>query len=496
MAAPSALAAPISKSERDSFRPKDLEEALGTVRRYFDAYAPLREKFREKASGYHRLIRRYYRYYVPKSSRVLEVGCGTGDLLSDLRPSEGVGIDLSPEMVKVARVRHPAPHLRFLEGAVERLVLDEKPFDYIVLSDLLPFLFDIQAAFRALKPFCHARTRIIVNVHSRLWQPALDLLERTGLKYRQPVLNWVTTEDVVNLFELAGYQTISTDSRILLPARVPLVGKLLNRVLAPFKPFKWFCLTNWVVARLPQELPKDLGVTVVCPCRNEEGNVRPVVERLPDFGVPSELIFVEGHSKDGTLAACHKIADEYRSKRDISVYQQTGKGKGDAVRLGYAKAKYDILMILDADMTVQPEALPSFVDVIRAGRVEFVNGSRFVYPMEGRAMRFLNMIGNKFFSMAISFLIGQNVKDTLCGTKVLIKRDYEKLVAQREYLGDFDPFGDFDLLFGASRLNLRIADLPIRYRDRTYGTTNISRFRHGLILLRMCGVALRKLKMR
>lgn len=486
-------AAPISREERAQYRPKDLQDCLDTVRRNFDAFAPARDNWRSR--GYHQLIKRYFHFYVPPGSRVLEIGSGTGELLADLAPSHGVGVDLSPEMTRVAAAKFP--HLRFVTQEVEFLDLgeDKKPFDYIILSDVLGFLFDIQAAFRALRPYCDARTRIIINVHSRVWQPALDLAERLGLKYRQPVLNWVTTDDVVNLLELAGFQAVATDARILLPMKIPLVSAFLNRVLAPFVPFRWFCLTNWIVARLPMPLSPELGVSVVCPCRNEAGNIPAIVERLPDLGPKAELIFVEGHSKDETLAACNKVALE-RKDRDISVYQQTGKGKGDAVRLGFEKAKHEILMILDADMTVRPEDLPSFVEAIRSGRVEFVNGSRFVYPMEGRAMRFLNMLGNKFFSMAFSFLIGQTVKDTLCGTKVILKRDYEHLVAQRAYLGDFDPFGDFDLLFGAARLGLRIADLPIRYRDRTYGETNISRFRHGFILLGMCLVALRKLKMR
>ena len=490
--APTTVAAPISREERAQYRPKDLKDCLETVRRHFDAYAPQRDTWRSRT--YRRLLKRYYRFYVPKGARILEIGSGTGDLLADLAPSHGVGVDLSPEMTRVATEKYP--HLKFVTQEVEFLDLkDEKPFDYIILSDVLGFLFDIQAVFRVLRRYCDARTRIIINVHSRLWQPALDVAERLGLKYRQPVLNWVTTDDVVNLLELAGFQTVATDSRIVMPLRIPLVAMLLNRVLAPFAPFRWFCLTNWIVARLPMALPEDYGVSVVCPCRNEAGNIPAIVERLPDMPPKMELIFVEGHSKDETLAACKKIALE-RKDRDISVYQQTGKGKGDAVRLGFEKAKYEILMILDADMTVRPEDLPSFVDAIRSGHVEFVNGSRFVYPMEGRAMRFLNLLGNKFFSGAFSFLIGQTVKDTLCGTKVLLKRDYEHLVAQREYFGDFDPFGDFDLLFGSARLGLRIADLPIRYMDRTYGTTNISRFRHGLILLGMCFVALRKLKMR
>ena len=114
--------------------------------------------------------------------------------------------------------------------------------------------------------------------------------------------------------------------------------------------------------------------------------------------------------------------------------------------------------------------------------------------MEKEAMRFLNLCANKFFSITFSWLLGQSVKDTLCGTKVLWKKDYERIAANRSFFGDFDPFGDFDLLFGAAKANLHIMDIPIRYRDRTYGSTNINRWSHGLLLLRMFIFAARKLK--
>jgi ubiquinone/menaquinone biosynthesis C-methylase UbiE len=472
--------------------PPELPHFQQAMRTFFDDFAAIRERWRPR--GYHSLVDRYYRYYIPRGARVLEIGSGTGDLLAALEPSIGVGVDLSPEMTDHARRKHTGTNLRFVTQTAEELDLDEEPFDYIILSDTLSYLNDILAALRSLRRYCHARTRIVCNFYSRLWEPLLGMLERVGLKYPQPLTNWVSPEDVRNLLQLAGFEVVSHERRILLPARVPLLAPLLNRVVAAIPGFRSLCLTNWMVARLPKALPADLGVSVVCACRNESGNIAEIVRRFPAFQGPAELIFVEGNSTDNTFERCREVAAE-NPQCDISVYRQTGKGKGDAVRMGFAKAKYDIVMILDADMTVAPEDLPGFVDVLLAGKCEFVNGSRLVYPMQNRAMRFLNLVGNRFFAKAFSFLLGQPIKDTLCGTKVLLKSDYDRLVAGRGYFGDFDPFGDFDLIFGAAKLGLRIADYPVRYRARVFGETQISRFRHGLMLLRMCGVALWKLRL-
>jgi glycosyltransferase involved in cell wall biosynthesis len=232
---------------------------------------------------------------------------------------------------------------------------------------------------------------------------------------------------------------------------------------------------------------------VIIPARNEAGNIEDAVRRTPKMGTWTELIFVEGHSKDDTWDEIERVRAAYPERR-ITTLRQTGKGKGNAVREGYAVATGDILMILDADLTMPPEDLPKFYDAISSGKAEFANGSRLVYPMDKKAMQFLNMIANKFFGLSFSWLLGQKVKDTLCGTKVLTRQHYLKIAANRAYFGEFDPFGDFDLLFGADKQNLKIRDIPIRYRERTYGTTNIQRWRHGLLLFRMLGVAARKLK--
>ncbi len=487
---------PITRQERAAYRPLQLDECLTRLQYYFDSFARERERWRKKNLGYHLELERIARYHVAPGSRVIEIGCGAGDLLAALQPSVGVGIDLSPEMVRCARDKYP--HLRFEALAAEKADFKGEQFDYIILSDLLPFTFDILALFERLRPLCHARTRLIINMHSRLWQPILSVAEWLGMKYRQPTLNWVTVEDVSNLLQLAGFEVVQTDSRILLPKRIPLLNRFCNSVLAPFKPFKWFCVSNWIVARLPMcptPMPEKPSVSVIVPCRNEAGNIPQIVERLPKLGGRMELIFVEGNSKDETYEACVKVKEAH-PELDITVLKQPGRGKKDAVWCGFEKAKHDVLMILDADISVAPEDLPKFYNVIAGGGAEFVNGSRLVYPMEDKAMRFLNLLGNKFFSMAFSYLIGQHVKDTLCGTKVLLRSDYERLARGRAYFGDFDPFGDFDLLFGASKLGLKIVDQPVRYRERTYGETQISRFRHGWMLLKMCGRGLLRLKMR
>ncbi len=467
--------------------------ASDELRDFFDAFASVRA--RGKRPEYQRQVQSLYQFYVPAGSRILEIGCGVGDLLAGLQPSYGVGVDFSGEMVRVAKERFPQPHLHFVHQRAETLELDEQPFDYIVISDTLTFLDDILAVLRRIRPLCHSRTRIIYNCFSRLWQPILAILDRVGLRHRQPLRNWVTQGDMANLLRLAGLEIVTTDSRILVPTQIPLFTSFWNRWLGPLPLFRHLALTNWGVARVPHSLPMDTGTSVICPCRNETGNIRPIVERLPEFTGAVELIFVEGHSQDDTLQECYRIRDEY-SHRDISVYQQTGKGKGDAVRLGFQHAKYPILMILDADMTVRPEDLPGFAQVMLDGSAEMVNGTRLVYAMESGAMRFLNLIANKFFAVAFSFLLGQPIKDTLCGTKVLLKSDYERLAAQRAYFGQMDPFGDFDLIFGSAKLALQIRDYPIRYQARTFGTTQIQRFRHGWLLLKMYGVGLLKFKWR
>jgi hypothetical protein len=444
------------------------------------------------AAAYHRRLQRVYQSLVPANQRVLELGSGRGDLLRAVSPAVGVGVDFAPEMVERASKRHPS--LRFVEADAHDLPGLEERFDTIILSDLINDAWDVQALFERLVPLTAARTRIILNLHSHLWGPSLKAAESLGLANPTLTQNWLTTGDVKNLLQLAGLQLVRYWPEVLLPLPVPLAAPLANRFLVRLWPFGHLALSNFFVARrAPAADRPSPRVSVIVPARNEAGNIPAIFDRTPEMGAGTELVFVEGHSKDGTFVAIEREIAA-RPQTPAKLLRQTGDGKGDAVRQGFAASTGDVLMILDADLTVPPEELPRFLAAIHSGKGELINGVRLVYPMEQQAMRFANLVANKLFGLAFTWLLGQPIRDTLCGTKVLRREDYEQIARNREFLGKIDPFGDFDLLFGAARLGLEIVEVPVRYRERTYGSTNIQRWRHGWLLLKMCFVAARRLK--
>jgi len=460
---------------------------------HWNAIADDRKKWQGLGGYYHRRIEQCYRHLVSPGLAVLELGCGRGDLLAALQPEIGVGVDLSESMISQARERHP--RLRFFEADAHDLNLDGK-FDIIILSDLVNELWDVQQVFQAVSKFSKTGTRVIINAFSHLWEQPLNLGRRLGLATPLLAQNWLTISDLGELLELEGFELVKHSQEIMLPLALWPLQSLCNRYLVKLWPFNQLALTNVLIARPAAKSAssvKEPIVSVIVPARNEAGNIAAIFARTPEMGGGTELIFVEGHSQDDTYATIEKEMARHPCRR-CRLFRQDGAGKGDAVRLGFAEASGEVLMILDADMTVPPEDLPRFYQALHSGKGDFINGVRLVYPMEKQAMRFLNMLGNKFFSLAFSWLLGQTIKDTLCGTKVLWKKDYQSITRNRSYFGEFDPFGDFDLLFGAAKLNLKIMQIPIRYRERTYGSTNIQRFRHGLILLRMVGFAARKIK--
>ncbi len=470
--------------KRDSYR--------RSRRDHWDSVARKMESWAGWSRTYHERLMQIYRFWVAPRQRVLEVGCGHGDLLASLRPSCGVGVDFSPEMLKRAGILHP--ELEFIEADGHDLGMLDGPFDVVILSDLIDDLWDVQRVFEQLRRLCHVRTRLIINSYSRLWELPLVTAAKLGAAKPRLTQNWLTVDDVFHLLNLAGFEVIRTWQEILWPLGTPVIADICNKVLVKTWPFKFFAMTNFFLVRPgPEKTPERPTVSVIVAARNEEGNIAQIFSRVPEMGAGTELVFVEGHSRDDTYRVIERemaLRPEIRSR----LLRQTGVGKGDAVRMGIDHAGGEIVMILDADMTVPPEDLQRFYDALLSGRGEFINGVRLVYPMEDEAMRFFNFLGNKFFSQAFSWLLGQPIKDTLCGTKVFWRRDYELIAANRTTFGDFDPFGDYDLIFGAAKLGLKIVDLPIRYRARTYGSTNIRRWRHGWLLLRMVMFAARRIK--
>lgn len=464
------------------------------IKNYFNSIARQRDDWKKKNKFYHDQMKNFCSFVIPAHKKVIEIGCGTGDLLAYVKPSYGVGVDIAENLVDIAKKKYPK--LNFFPADAQNLSLNEA-FDYIIASDLIGNLEDVQKAFEELRKISSEKTRIIITYQNNVWEPILTLAEKLKIKMPQPKQNWLSRNDIENLLELANLDVIKKDTMLLVPIYIPLLSNVINKYFAKLPVLKSICLVQYFIVRQKPVIysDNDYSVSLIIPARNEAGNIEQAVLRIPKLGTHTELIFVEGHSKDNTLSEIKRVIKKYKNQKDIVLVDQgKGVGKGNAVRNGFHKARCDIVMILDADLTMPPEDLPKFYDVLRTKKAEFTYGSRLVYPMEKEAMRFLNMLGNKFFSIMFTWLLGQPVKDTLCGTKAIFRKDYYEIERGIEYFGDFDPFGDFDLIFGASKLNLKMLEIPIRYRTRTYGNTNISRFRHGLLLLKMTIIAAKKLK--
>jgi len=465
------------------------------IRESASQLASARNRWISRNKFFYEQDEKYMKFLIPEGLRVLDLGCGTGRLLATLKPARGLGVDFSQAMIDVARRDHP--NLEFIVGDIEdRRVISSLlgPFDIIVLSDTIGLLEDCQATFDSLHSLCTPDTRFIVAYYSKLWEPLLRGAETVGAKMPSMAQNWLSTSDIANLLHLADFDVIKCEWRQLLPKRLLGFGNLVNCYIAPLPVIRRACLRNYVVARsqrIPATPPKS--TTVLIPCRNERGNIESAVTRLPKFCNDMEILFVEGHSQDGTLEEIHRVIAAY-PQLDIKVLTQDGKGKGDAVRKGFGHARGELLMILDADLTTPPEWMPEFYEAIASGKAEFVSGTRLVYAMEDDAMRFLNHVANRAFSWIFTWLLNQSFTDTLCGTKVLSRKHYQEIARNRGYFGDFDPFGDFDLIFGAAKLNLKIVEIPVSYASRRYGETQISRFSHGWLLLKMVVFAFKKLK--
>lgn len=443
---------------------------------------------------YYEALIRLLRFLVEPGKRVLNIRCQTGFLLDALRPERGVGVEISPEMVSVARSSSPAfeYHTCFPE--------DFRPaetFDYI-LFDSIGDTVDVQRAMLALKAACEPRTRLLIYTYNHLWQPLVSLAERLRLKVPQTEQNWLSEQDIQGLLELSGYEWLKTYRVVLFPKYIPLLSELINRLVAKLPLVNRLCLIQILVARSIAPLPDPSGVSVsvIIPCKDERGNIEDAVTRMPQIGRGTEMIFCDDKSTDGTA---DEIGRMQREHPELNIKLITGPGicKSKNVWTGFRAAKGDVLMILDADLTVMPEELPYFFRAIASGQAEFVNGSRLIYPIPRAAMKSANMFGNKFFSLVFSYLLRQPIKDTLCGTKVLWRSDWERIEPMLDTWGIVDRWGDYELLFGAAKLNLKIVDQPVHYLERIYGTTKMTKvFKNGIVMLRMCWHGFQKLRVK
>ena len=478
----------------DRFGPAALQRRVDEVRAHYDRLSASRAEYIAKNPYYFNQVFDLLRFIIPPGKRVLQVGCLTPDFLHAVAPSYGVGIDLSPKLVELASRRFS--DLNFLvhhNYDVQSL----GTFDHVMITDINDQA-DPIAALRALRLAMNEHTRVVVQNYNHLWEPVAQFSERLGQKFPLPLQNWLSTPEMANILRLCDYEPLQVYRRVLVPKKIPLLSGFANSFIARLPGIERLNMICLTVARpLKRASPKrDCSVSVVVPCRDEVGNVVAAVERMPDLGCHTEIIFCDDKSTDGTADEVRRLQKLYPG-RDIKLYDGPGISKALNVRTGFDQAEGEVLMILDADLTTMPEELPYFYDVLVSGKAEFVNGSRLVFPMEGEAMRPLNVVGNRVFSAMFSFLLGQRITDTLCGTKALWRGHWPEIRALAGSWGAEDRWGDYDLLFGAAKLHLRLVDLPVHYQERVSGVTKMTkRFRNGIIMARMCWAAFLKFKLR
>ncbi len=482
---------PSTAVEKSTWGLEALESTRQARRELQDRIAQKRDRWIVRNRYYYGRIKRLLRFIVEPQRRVLEVRCQTGGLLAATEPSFGVGVEISQELVEVARKDHP--DLNFICADPEDLAVGQA-FDYVIFGHIYDTV-DILSALNRIRDHCTQDTRLLIVNYNQLWEPVLEVASSLGLRSPYVEPNWVSSEDVNRFLVLSGFRPLRTHRILLFPKYIPVVSFLLNEFLAKLPGLRQLCMVQVTVARLKPKEHEEIktSVSVIVPCRNEQGNIRAAVERIPDMGRHTEIIFCDDKSTDGTADEVRRVQKLYPD-RDIRLLEGPGICKAENVWTGFRGAKGDVLMILDADLTVMPEELPLFFQALVGNIGEFINGSRLVYPVPKTAMKFFNQAGNRVFGVVFSYLLSQRFKDTLCGTKVLWRKDWQRIENRLGGWGIRDLWGDYELIFGASKLHLEIVEMPVHYQERMYGVTKMTRvFWNGVRMLRICQSAWRTL---
>lgn len=452
------------------------------------------DRWRSRNRFYHERKAEYLRFIIPEGESVLLIGCEDGALLEALRPSRGLGVDHRPEFIALARKRTPQ-FVYALSSDLDWSV--RRTFEYIVLNDVACEIEDLFVFLQRVARHCTPTSRVVVVQHNYLWRPLFRLAAWLGLKRPEARQNWLSAGDLRVFLDGAGFETIEVRSKLFCPARLLGLGSAINWVAGMLPFVHRLASAELLVARRrdsARTLPRK-SASIVLTTRDERGNIEPLVRAIPRVGTATEIIFVEGHSRDGTRAEIERVIDNHPAKK-IRLVIQDGEGQGNAIRKGFSEAEGDVIILLEADQTTAPADVIKAFDIIASGRADYVNGSRFIYPRDKGAMPLFNAIGNWLFAAWFTWFLGQRTSDVLCGLKAIDRRQFQRLEKNWGFLGLFDPFGDFELIFGAARLGLKISEVPTRYGRRSYGRPKTKVFRHGMMLLRMASRATRVFKCR
>ncbi len=469
-----------------------LNERRKKIREKNNEMGKFRSKWIKRNPYFYKQLLKTLKFVIEENAKILHIRCGNGFILNELNPKIGIGIDDSETLIQQAKSDYT--HLQFFDHNSESSLPFSQMFDYILISSIEDIV-DVESVLENVKNHAHAHTRIVIINYNFLWTPLVKFAEKIRIKMPLKQHNWITDNDLNTFLQLSNYDIVTRKKIILIPYNIPIFSWIFNRFLARLPLVKHFGLMTITTTRpLFDESPQEYSVSVIIPCKNEAGNIEDAVKRVPEMGKHTEIIFCDDKSTDGTPEIVREMMKKY-PQRDIKLYDGPGISKSENVWVGFDQAQGDILMILDADLTVIPEELPYFYQAISKRRGEYINGSRLVYPMHNKAMKLFNIFGNKFFSIFFSYILDSSIKDTLCGTKVLWRLDYQRIKTIRHSWGVRDRWGDYELIFGANKFNLKHLDLPVHYYERTYGETKMTGvLKNGWIMLKMSFAALFKIK--
>jgi len=446
------------------------------IRKHFDQIAPEYDLWKKKSSYYYSLLVELFTRFIPPGETVLDLGCGTGEILNAVRPKVGIGIDFSDGMIKSASRKFPRH--QFFASMLEHLAM-RRYSGYVIMADVFDHVPDIWAVISELNRILEEGSTVVISTINPLWDPILKVAEKMKLKMPEGPHNFVLSADILNLLRIFDFSILEEGYVVFLPKRIPLISDILNKLIPRIPFLKRLCVVQYIVAKKAAAVKcADYSCSVIIPCYNEAGNIERCIRSIKNVGSHTEVIFVDDGSLDGTSDAARRLMPEFGHVKLISY--SPNKGKGSAVRLGIEAAGADVVMIYDADLSVPAEELLNFMLPLENEKARFTNGTRMVYPMEDEAMRTLNLWGNKFFAFILSWLLGQRITDTLCGTKAFFKKDYSRMKIRG------DKWGDFDFLLGAAELGLKIVEVPIHYNRRRAGVSKMAPFKHSLLLLKIC----------
>lgn len=448
------------------------------ARAYFDTIGREYPVWRNKMDYYIRYTKEFLTRVIPENKKVLMVGCLGPEILAALKPSVGVGVDISPELIHTAKTENTDPRISYFCALPEELKLNEK-FDYVIVLSIVDYSQDVMVLIESLKRFVHDDSRICLSMLNPLWHTVTRFASKLKIRIPDFERNLVASKSLSTVLELKRFKVTEICRRVLVPKRIPILAWFFNQYLSRLPILNSLCFIQYVLAKPDfSTKTKPLSCSVIVPCFNEEGNIEECIARVPKMGKFTEIVAVNDGSRDGTLEILERIAEKNHNVTVVTYPKNRGKGK--AVEEGMRRAKGDVLMILDADMTVPPEELVDFFEAIESGSADFASGTRFLYPMEEQAMRFANFVGNILFSKLVQIIVGSECSDTLCGTKVMRKSDFQ------DFRFEDSRWGDFDLIFHAARLKLKCVQIPVHYRSRVAGESKMNAFSSGVSFLRLC----------